>query len=338
MANNCLIIGGEIAALRAAKDLLTLNIPVTLVNPSQRLGRTTNMFQRGVSDFAFNKDIISPYLEGLESNPNLTLINNGTITKVVKKYPPFEVKIQHNSTTESITAGAVIIASGFEPFNAEILEEYGYGYLEGVITIFDLETAVQKKEWPISEKTERVIFILCIGSRSLREGANPDCSTYCCSYSINQALHIKKEFPNVETCLMYMDIRTVAAHEFLYNEARKSGVIFIRGRPSAIERSNNKLIAIFDDTLAGELDILPADLVVLAVGGMPFTGSDKIAAGFGVEITPNKFVKITKKPVQTAIEGVFACGSASDGVKNIQQSLSEGGAAAMAVMQFLKGR
>ena len=183
-----------------------------------------------------------------------------------------------------------------------------------------------------------MIFILCIGSRSLREGANPDCSTYCCSYSINQALHIKKEFPNVETCLMYMDIRTVATHEFLYNKARKSGVIFIRGRPSAIERSDNKLIAIFDDTLAGELDKLSADLVVLAVGGMPFPGNDKIAADFGVELTPNRFVKIQEKPVQTAIEGVFACGSASDGVKNIQQSLSEGGAAAMAVMQFLKGR
>ncbi|MFX0097769.1 MAG: FAD-dependent oxidoreductase [Candidatus Hodarchaeota archaeon] len=337
MANSCLIIGGEIAALRAAKDLVTLGIPVTLINPSKRLGRTTNMFQRGISDYAFNKDIISPYLESLESNANLILRNNAALTKVVKNQPPFEVEIEHNGTTETITAGAVILASGFEPFNAKILGEYGYGYLEGVITVFDLERAFQQDNCPITEKMERVIFILCTGSRSLRAGTNPDCSTYCCSYSINQALYIKKKFPGVETCLLYMDIRTIAKHEFLYNEARKSGVRFIRGRASAVDRSNNKLIAAFEDTLAEKHDMLLADLVVLAVGGMPFPGSDKIATSLGVQLTPNKFVKIIEKPVQTSTQGVFACGSACDGVKNIQQSLSEGGAAAMAVTQFLKG-
>jgi heterodisulfide reductase subunit A-like polyferredoxin len=46
-------------------------------------------------------------------------------------------------------------------------------------------------------------------------------------------------------------------------------------------------------------------------------------------------VKITEKPVFTSTPGIFACGSACDGIKNIQQSLSEGGAAAMAAFQFL---
>ena len=134
---------------------------------------------------------------------------------------------------------------------------------------------------------------------------------------------------------MYMDIRTIASHEYLYNEARKSGVLFIRGRPSAIERSEDKLITTFEDTLANNQDLLPADIVILAVGGVPAPNGDKIALDFGVQLTPNGFVKITEKPVLTSTPGIFACGSACDGVKNIQQSLTEGGAAAMAAFQFL---
>lgn len=335
MTKNCLVIGGEIAALRAATDLATLGVPITLINPYKELGETTKMFQRGVSDFAYNTDILSSYLEELESNPDVVLLNNARITKVIKNNSPFEVKLEHNGATENLIANTVIFASGFKIFNAEILEEYGYGILEGVITIFDLETAFREEKLPINDETERVVFVLCVGSRILRDGANPDCSAYCCSYSINQALHIKRDFPNIEVVVMYMDIRTVASHEYLYNEARKSGVLFIRGRPSAIERSGEKLITMFEDTLAEGQDLLPADIIVLAVGGIPVPGNDEIAQNFGVQLTPNRFVKITEKPAFTSTPGIFACGSACDGIKNIQQSLSEGGAAAMAAFQFL---
>lgn len=335
MNKNCLVIGGEIAALRAAADLAKLGISITLINPSKELGKTTKMFQRGVSDFAFNTNILRPCLDELTSNSDVVLMNNARITKVIKNDSPFEVKIEHNGDIENFIANSVIIGSGFKIFNAEILEEYGYGILEGVITIFDLETAFREEKPLINNETERVMFVLCVGSRILRDEANPDCSAYCCSYSINQALHIKRDFPGVEVVVMYMDIRTVASHEYLYNEARKSGVLFIRGRPSAIERSGDKLITMFEDTLAEGQDLLPADVIVLAVGGVPIPGYDEIAQNFGVQLTPNRFVKITEKPVFTSTSGIFACGSACDGIKNIQQSLSEGGAAAMAAFQFL---
>jgi heterodisulfide reductase subunit A len=330
-----LIIGGEIAALRAARDLTALGVPVTLVNPSNELGEITKMFQSGISEFAFSEEILKPYLETLESNPNLTILNNARIINVIKNRAPFEVEILYNDTTEKHVASTIILASGFEIFKAERIEEYGYGFLEGVLTIFDLELAFQQKRLPINEKTRRVMFVLCVGSRILRDGANPDCSTYCCSYSINQALHIKKKFPNVEVIILYMDIRTVTSHEYLYNEARKLGVLFIRGRASAIERSKNKLITRFEDTLAENQDLQPADAVILAVGGIPFNGLDEIALKFGVELTHNGFVKIIDKPVYTSTPGIFTCGSACEGIKHIQQCLSEGGAAAVAAMQFL---
>jgi heterodisulfide reductase subunit A-like polyferredoxin len=335
MTNNCLIIGGEIAALRAAKDLIAYGISVTLVNPSKELGKISKMFQSGISDFAFKKNVLRSHLEGLESNLNLNLMNNAQITKIIKNQYPFEVEITQNGTTHNHVADTIIIATGFEVFNAEKIEEYGYRYLEGVLTIFDLEMAFQQQKIPINEKTKRIIFVLCVGSRTLKDGGNPDCSAYCCSYSINQALHIKKEFPSIDVVLMYMDIRTVASHEYLYNEARKSGVLFIRGRVSSIERAEDNLITFYEDTLADSQDVLPADLVILAVGGVPHSDCDEIAMNFGVQLTPNRFVKITDKPVYTSTPGIFACGSACDGVKNVPQCLSEGGAAAMATIQFL---
>ncbi|MFX0116050.1 MAG: FAD-dependent oxidoreductase [Candidatus Hodarchaeota archaeon] len=335
MTNKCLIIGGGIAALRAAKDLATFGVPITLANPTKELGETAKMFKRDISDSFFDNDILDSHLEALEANPNIILMNNTRVTRVIRNDSPFEVEIKHNGTTENIVASTVILAPEFTIFNAEMLGEYGYGILEGVLTIFDLEIAFRQKELPTNDKTERIVFVLCVGSRTLRDGANPDCSTYCCSYSISQALQIKKEFPTLDVVLIYMDIRTVASHEYLYNKARKAGIIFIRGRISAIERSEGKLATFIEDTLVGSQDFLPADLFVLAVGAMPFSGCDEIALNFGVELTPNGFVKITEQPVSTSTPGVFACGSGCDGIKSIQQSLSEGGAAAMAVIKFL---
>lgn len=277
-------------------------------------------------------------MEALESNPQATILNNAQITKVVQNHSPFEVEVQHEGTIQKIIARTVILAMGFEPFDASKLREYRYGTIDGLMTIADLEDAFKKKNTPINEKTERVVFVLCAGSRTLRKElkANPDCSSFCCNYAINQALRIKKEFPDVEVILMYMDIRTMGNHEFLYNEARRAGVLFIRGRPSMVNRINSELMIDIENSLARKYESLSADLVVLAIGGIPTPNGEKIAADFGVQLTSNKFIKITEKPVKTSTPGVFACGSACEGVKNISQSLSEGGAAAMAVFKFLK--
>ena len=103
-----------------------------------------------------------------------------------------------------------------------------------------------------------------------------------------------------------------------------------------VNRINGKLILDLEDSLVKKYESLSADLVILAIGGIPTPNGEKIAADFGVQLTSNKFIKITEKPVKTSTPGVFACGSACEGVKNISQSLSEGGAAAMAAFQFLK--
>jgi heterodisulfide reductase subunit A-like polyferredoxin len=331
---SCLIIGGEIAAVRAAHDLLAVGIPVTLINYSSELCELSKMFQNGITDFVYKKDIISPYLKDLESNPKFTLINNAQKVTVDRKESPFEIEIEYNGTLKNLITNTVIIATGFKPFNIEKLEEYGYGVLEGVITIFDLEKNIQGNALVNTENIQRLIFILCAGSRITR--GNPDCSSYCCSYSINQALMIKNMYPHIDVVIMYMDIRTVANQEYLYNEARESGVIFIRGRPSAIERSNTKLITHFEDTLAEKQNLLPADLIVLAVGGVPHPDTEDLTTNFGLQLNHNNFIKVIEKPSITSTSGIFTCGSACDGVKNIKQSFSEGGAAAMAVAKFLK--
>ncbi len=331
---SCLIIGGEIAATRAAHDLLALGIPVIMINFSEELCKVSKMLQRGDNGFSHKKNGQIPYLIELESNPQLTLINNIERVKIIQKDSPFEIAVEYNDTTRTFLTETVILATGFKPFDIKKLEEYGYGVLDGVITLFDLEKSLQNNKLPFNENIERIIFILCAGSRISR--GNPDCSTYCCNHSINQALFIKKMYPQIEVILMYMDIRTVANQEFLYNEARKAGIIFVRGRPSSIERLNDKLVTFVEDTLSEEQKFMTADFVVLAVGSQPFPGSDELALNFNIQLNHNNFIKVVQKPVTTSVPGIFTCGSACDGIKNIQQSFAEGGAAAMAVVKFLK--
>ncbi|MFW9992385.1 MAG: FAD-dependent oxidoreductase [Candidatus Odinarchaeota archaeon] len=334
MIENCLIIGGEIAALRAAKDLAALGVPSTLVNLSKNLGEVSSLLQKDLPDNGTEEDIVQSYIVDLESDPLITILNDVRITNIVSGKYSFEIEIQHDGSAEKLTAQSVILATGFEPFKASDLSAYGYSKLDGVLTVFDLEKALQEGNPVIDEKTERVMFILCVGSRDIR--ANPDCSAYCCNYSINQALRIKKAFPSLEVIVNYMDIRTVANQEFLYNEARNSGVRFIRGRPSSLDAMGGKIFANFEDTLADGKQVLEADLVILAIGGMPSPDNDQFVSGFGIQLTPNKFIKVSEKPVKTSIHGIFACGSACEGVKHFQQCLAEGGAAAMAAVQFIE--
>ena len=333
MSKDCLIVGGGIAGLRAAYDLVSIGVQVTLVNSSKELGGNLRNFQACYSGNLTTNEILQKYVKDLESNPRATILKNTRVVKVLRSNYPFELELNKHGTISKIKTGSVILSTGFEPINPSLLGEYGHGKLSGVISSIEFENAAKEGNLPINEHTRRIVFVLCVGSRTSH--VNPDCSAYCCSLSIKQALHVVKNYPSIEPVILYMDVRTLAEDELLFSKARKSGVIFIRGRPASIERTKEKLYVNFENTFKQQNDILPADVVVLAMGGMPSPSSNNLVKGLGVQVTENNFIKITKKPVNTSTPGVFCCGSAGEGVKTIRQSLSEGGAAAMAVYEFL---
>src|SRR3990170_6167387 len=170
--------------------------------------------------------------------------------------------------------GAVIVATGYQPFDAARKEEYGYGRYKNVITSLELErmlsAAGPTHGRVVSPSTKAdvksVAFILCVGSRDEQVG-NPYCSKVCCMASIKNAVKIAEKYPDAKVSIHYIDIRAGGEmYEEYYRRAQEIGVSFVRGRVAEVEESEGNTLIHYEDTLSGETCHEACDLVVLAVG------------------------------------------------------------------------
>ena len=72
---------------------------------------------------------------------------------------------------------------------------------------------------------ESVVFVQCAGQRSDKPGHLPYCSGYCCNVSIKQAMYFKDQNPDIDTNVIYTDLRTPGNGEDFY----RSGTAERRG-------------------------------------------------------------------------------------------------------------
>ncbi|MCX9013652.1 MAG: CoB-CoM heterodisulfide reductase HdrA2 [Candidatus Methanoperedens sp.] len=235
-------------------------------------------------------------------------------------------------------AGAVIVATGYQPFDASRKEEYGYGRYRNVITNLELERMLSaagpthgRVVSPSSgEDVKSVAFILCVGSRDEQVG-NPYCSKVCCMASIKNALKIAEKYPDARVSVHYIDIRAGGEmYEEYYKRAQESGVSFIRGRVAEVEESGGNTLIHYEDTLSGETCHEPYDLVVLAIGMEANSDAESLGKMLRLTTRPDRFFQSAHpkmRPVMTHTKGVFIAGCAS-GPKEIQVSIEQGSSAA----------
>jgi len=231
--------------------------------------------------------------------------------------------------------GTIIIAVGFEIFDASKITEYGWGHYSNVITTFEFERLINAAGPTNGElvrpsdlkKPKKIAFINCVGSRDDR--FNPYCSNFCCMESIKDSLLIKEHWPEVEVVIFFIDIRAFGkGFEELYRRSREERVLYIRGRPGQIkeEPENNNLILSVENINTGTILIEEFDLVVLSVGAVgssetiPFPVA-KDPEGFYIEAHPKL------RPVDTPTDGIFIAGGA-ESPKDIRECVTQASAAA----------
>lgn len=234
--------------------------------------------------------------------------------------------------------GAVILATGYQPFDARRKEEYGYGRYKNVITTLELErmlsAAGPTNGRVVSPTTgadvKRVAFILCVGSRDEQVG-NPYCSKVCCMASIKNALKIAELYPDAKVSIHYIDIRAGGeGYEEYYRRCQEKGVSFVRGRVAEVEESNGKTLIHYEDTLSGETCHEACDLVVLAIGMEANIDVQTIGKMLNLSTRPDRFFQSAHpkmRPIETHKKGVYIAGC-SGGPKEIQVSIEQGSAAA----------
>ena len=246
-----------------------------------------------------------------------------------------------------LNVGSIILATGYEQFEAEKIKEYGYGVYPDVITMMELErltslfgpTEGRVVRFSDGGDVHRLAIVLCAGSRDMNRYV-PYCSRICCMYSLKQTVLLKEQF-DIDVWVFYTDIRaTGRGYEELYWRAQKEGIIFVRGKVAEVwaDRTTNKLVVKAEDTLTGNVIEEEFDLVSLALPMVPPKGLDVLARNMSLPLGEDGFIQEKHPkldPVNTLLTGVFACGCAL-GPKDVRDTVSDALGASAKTASFLR--
>lgn len=262
------------------------------------------------------------------------------------------VDLKQQPREEDYNVGAIVVATGFDVFDASQIPTYGYGRYKNVITSLELERLLCASGptgghliRPSDGKIPRTMaFIQCVGSRDRRFGTTY-CSSICCKYSVKDAVLIKEHEPNTTVSIFYIDMRAFGRgfQEFVNRAKSEYGVRFVRSSPGEIleDPATKNLRIWYEDTIAGRIENAELDLVVLCPALIPSKGSGDLAKVLGAEVDQYGFFKAADPitgPVDTTVQGIFMCGYAlGPKTGDIPDSIMQGSATAARVAEILEG-
>jgi heterodisulfide reductase subunit A len=288
------------------------------------------------------------YIEFPQAVPSAYTIDFSTCTKCGKceqLCPSKAISLADPGSTVDLHVGGIIVATGYQLYDAKKLETYAYGTYKDVITMMDLERFVSATgptggyiKKADGTDVKRLAIVLCAGSRDKNYVSY--CSRICCMYSLKQAFVLKKML-GIDVSIYYTDIRaTGRGYEDLYWRDEEAGVTFIRGKVAEVYKNakNGKLVAVAEDTVTGEVTEEEFDMIALATPMVPPNGLKELAEKMKVSISEDGFV--TEKhpkldPVDSLVTGIFACGCALS-PKDVRDTVSDGLAASAKAALFLK--
>lgn len=334
MKEKVVIIGGGIAGMEAAKQLLILGYEPVIVEREQHLGGHVAQWYKLFPDMSGATNLIEDLTSELY---NATVYLGMSISFINKLKSGYVVML---SDGRSISARAVLFATGFSLFDASKKEEYGYGVYDHVITNADLEKWFKNRSDARINNPRAIGFVHCVGSRDLKAG-NAHCSKVCCTTAIKQAIEMREIFPDAQIYCFYMDLRLFGKkyEDFYISAQRDYGVHFIRGRVSEVSEDLSKRVVVkAEDTLSGKPLKVSLDLLVLMAGMTCNSSVNELCRTLRVDTDSDGFIR-SKNNIYSVIEsgqeGIFLCGACT-GAKTVPETLAEARAAALAIDNYLK--
>ncbi|MGB3714552.1 MAG: FAD-dependent oxidoreductase [Candidatus Promineifilaceae bacterium] len=248
--------------------------------------------------------------------------------------------IDHNMEAQEreIAVGSVILAPGYQVYNAELSEEFGYGRYANVVTALQFERMLSASgptmghvRRPSDSKTPgKIAFLQCIGSR---DQSHDYCSAVCCMSATKEAVIAKEHHPDLDVHVFMMDMRAFSKGYWSYFERARDryGINYTRARISMLheEPNSHALILEFQDD-AGQLVSERFDMVVLSVGMEISDSVRELGDRLGVELDEYGFCHSVRfNPIETSRPGIYAAGPFRE-PKDIPESVVEASGAAAA--------
>lgn len=299
----------------------------------------------------YRKAVYTPFAQAVPRFPvidveNCTYYEKGTCKACVKFCPADAIDFDQEDEILQLQVGNIVLATGYDLFDARRVTNYGYGRLPNVFTSLEIERLTNAAGPTTGEivlrdgktKPKAVGIIHCVGSRD--RNFNNYCSVICCMQSLKFA-HLVHERTGAVVYNFYIDMRTAFKdYDEFYQRVLEEGTLFVRGKVAEvtdvprIPAEQGKLIIQAEDTLAGRQRRIPVDMVILAAGLEPRKDAKETAKLFGISCSSNGwFIEKHPKldPVATMTDGIFIAGCAQ-GPKDIPASVAQGAAAAARVL------
>ncbi|MFQ5906665.1 MAG: hypothetical protein ACE5JA_08835 [bacterium] len=256
------------------------------------------------------------------------------------------IRFEDKEEEIKLNVGAVIVATGFEPYPAEKVSQFGFGRYANVITSMQFErmsnatgpTGGKVIRPSDGEHARKIAFIQCVGSRDARH--KRFCSAVCCMHSTKEAMVAREHDAEAESYIFYTDMRASGKgfQEYIDRARDEYGVKYIRARAGEISQDEKQNPVVWYENIEEKrVDSMVVDLAVLATSLVPAAGTEKLAEALGIELDEYGFLATSPySPVESSRPGVFVCGYA-EAPLDIPESVAQASGAAGKAAEVIFG-
>lgn len=346
MSDTVLVVGGGPAGLEAARAVAEMGSKAILLERRAVLGGTPDesSYAALTPRMGSAQDALDLLRAGVQ-DPNVEIHLETQLSACSGSLGNFTVSLDGPSGTTTESVGAIVVATGFQHFDpGRETQMYGYYEYPDVITLPDAEKMLSEHRFvrpSTGEPPRNVAFIQCVGSRDRRLG-NEYCSKVCCGVASKEAIEIRRLLPDAKVYIFYIDMRMYGywENEIYWPAQEQYNVNYIRGIVTEIVGKDGRLLMKGEDTTMGRpLEVL-MDVIVLSVGMEPSRGTRDVAGILGVDQNKYGFIATPGEPmdpVGTSVPGIFVAGAAA-GPKDLEDTMSMAGAAAMRALRAIRGQ
>lgn len=326
---SALVIGGGIAGMTTAISLARQGFDVHLIEKEAELGGMLRHLHKLQPTERDASEVLREAITAVKANTNIHIHTSNLVQEVKGFIGNFDVTLQKNDSNEreQIHVGTIIVATGADVFKP--VGMYGYKENENVVTQLELEQLLKTGEL---KEPKEVVMIQCVGARE--KTGRTYCSRICCMVALNNALLLRKLYPDTEVVILFRDLQTYGEYEDFYREARENFVNFIRydpdKPPKVAKNPDGKLtVTVYDAYLGAEIEI-DSDLVVLSTPLVQHEDGKKLSPILKVPLGMDGFffeAHPKLRPVDFTSEAIYVCGTAH-GPKDVTESITQAYAAA----------
>lgn len=259
----------------------------------------------------------------------------GEACKAACKYDAIDLDMKPETIT--LKAGAVVAATGWDPYDATKMDNLSFGKVKNVITNMMMErlaspsgpTAGKIIRPSDNKEVKNIAFVQCAGSRDENHLAH--CSYICCMASLKQATYVRELYADSKAEVFYIDMRTPGRYEQFLNKIQADpNVKLTKGKVAKIREAANGDVEIeYEDVLAGRKNKAVFDMVVLAAGMQP--------AGVGMKVPGMTYIEGGFAPQAAQKPGISVVGTVKNPV-DVQRSVQDATGSAVKCIQAMVRR